>query len=203
MLRRLKAANAKERSSWRGKAGAAAANRDVGAGPAAAISLHRESPPATSRGFVGSRQASSALKEISKAPAEADVLSSRAENILKCLAADLTGEDPPKGRWTPSPSLLRKIGYSDLQGARNCGPQTVDEIVRWARSQGVVIERPFHAGKSLSTMWQDIVANSSAGEFTTAEIAEALERSIRRKNARIPVPVQALLLDLLKQAGTK
>jgi hypothetical protein len=201
MLRRLKAANAKERSSWRGKAGAATANRDVG--PAATISLHRESAPAAGRGLAGSRRASSALKEISKAPAEADVLSGRAENVLKCLAADLTGEDPPKGRWTPSPSLLRKIGYSDLQVARNCGPQTVDEIVRWARSQGVVIERPFHAGKSLSTMWRDVVASSLAGEFTTAEIAEALERSIRRKNARIPVPVQGLLLDLLKQAGGK
>ena len=130
-------------------------------------------------------------------------MSGRAENVLKCLAADLTGEYPPKGRWTPSPSLLRKIGYSDLQGARNCGPQTVDEIVRWARSQGVVIERPFHSGKSLSTMWRDIIASSSAGEFTTAEIAEALERSIRRKNARIPVPVQGLLLGLLKQAGSK
>jgi hypothetical protein len=200
MLRRLKAANAKARSSWRGKAEATTAIGDVGPGIPAAISSQRESPP-SGRSFAGSRRASSALKEVSKAPAEADVLSVRAENVLKCLAADLTGKDPPKGKWTPSPSLLRKIGYGDLQVARNCGPQTVDEIVRWARSQGVTVARPFHAGKSLSVMWRDVVASSSAGEFAGAEIAEALERSIRRKNMRIPVPVQGILLELLKQTG--
>jgi hypothetical protein len=120
---------------------------------------------------------------------------------LKELAAELTGEDPPRGRWVPPSTLLRKLGYSDLQTARNCGPQTTDEIVQWAGSHGVVIERPLHTGKSLTAMWRDIVANASAGEFTKAEIAEALEKSLRRKNTRIPVAFQTLLVKVLNAAG--
>jgi len=201
MLRRLKAANAKkERSSWRGKAGAATANGEIAPGTAAASSSHRESPPSAGRSFARSRRASSAPKEVSKAPAQADVLSVRAENVLKVLAAE-RGGNPPRGRWIPSRNLLRKLSYADLQLARNCGPQTVEEIIRWARSQGVTIGRPFHAGKSLSTMWRDIIARASAGEFAAGEITEALERSLRRKNTRIPVAFQGILVKLLNQTG--
>lgn len=141
------------------------------------------------------------LNEVSASPAHRHGLSVRAENVLKELAAELTGEDPPSGRWAPSSDLLQKLSYERLQAARNCGPQTTDEIVRWARSQGVVIERPFHAGKSLSAMWRDIIARSSTGKFTKAEIAEALERSLRRKNTRIPVAVQNIVLMLLTSTG--
>jgi hypothetical protein len=65
----------------------------------------------------------------------------------------------------------------------------------------VVIERPFHAGKSLSAMWRDLIAKSSTGAFTGAEIAEALERSLRRKNTRIPVAFQSILVKVLNSSG--
>jgi hypothetical protein len=128
-------------------------------------------------------------------------LSIRAENVLKSLAPELTGETPPKGRWIPPTRLLRSLSYSDLVGARNCGPQTVNEILRWAKSQGVTIKRPFHVGKSLSAMWRDIIAKSTTGEYTIEEIAEALERSMRRKNTRIPVGFQSILMNLLNADG--
>jgi hypothetical protein len=128
-------------------------------------------------------------------------LSVRAENVLKELAGELTGETPPKGRWTPSSELLRKLTYQDLSTARNCGPQTTDEIIRWASAKGVAIQQPLHAGKSLSAMWRDIVAKSSKGEFARAEIAEALQRSTRRKNTRIPVAFQNILVKVLSSTG--
>jgi hypothetical protein len=127
-------------------------------------------------------------------------LSIRAENVLKELALELTGETPPKGRWTPPHELLRKLCFRHLLTARNCGPQTTDEIVRWAESRGVVIQLPFHAGKSLSATWRDLIAKCSTGEFTKAEIAEALEKSARRKNTRIPVAFQSILLQILSSA---
>ena len=127
-------------------------------------------------------------------PAE---LSVRAENVLKELAAELTGETPPKGRWIPPNNLLRKLSFKHLLTARNCGPQTTDEIVRWAKSRGVIIRPPFHAGKSLSAIWRDLIVKCSKGEFTKAEIAEALEKSARRKNTRIPVAIQSILLQIL------
>ena len=132
--------------------------------------------------------------------AEPAELSVRAENVLKELAAELTGETPPKGRWIPPHALLRKLAFRHLLTARNCGPQTTDEIVRWAESRGVVIQLPFHAGKSLSATWQDLIAKCSKGEFTKAEIAEALEKSTRRKNTRIPVAFQSILLQILSSA---
>ena len=121
----------------------------------------------------------------------------RAENVLKELAAELTGDSPPKGRWIPPDSLLRKLTFRHLKTARNCGPQTIDEIVEWAATRGVVIQKPFHAGKSLSAMWRDLIAKFSSGEFTTVELAEALERSMRRKNTKIPVALQSILLQIL------
>jgi hypothetical protein len=142
------------------------------------------------------------LQEVSAVAAAAqEGLSVRAENVLKELAAELTGEDPPKGRWTPPGQLLQKLTFKDLLTARNCGPQTTAEIVRWANAQGVTIEQPFHAGKSLSAMWRDLVAKCSNGEFARAEIAEALQRSTRRKNTRIPVAFQNILLKVLNSTS--
>ena len=164
--------------------------------PAVAISPDGVCPPSAG---AGSACISPALKEVSPAPAP--TLSIRAENVMKELAVELAGETPPSGRWIPSRNLLRKLSFKDLQTARNCGPQTADEIVRWAGAQGIAIERPFHAGKSLSAVWQDIIARSSRGECTKAEIAEALERSRRRKNTRIPVALQSILVKLLNATG--
>ena len=133
-------------------------------------------------------------------PAKSADLSVRAENVLKELAVELTGENPPKGRWIPSSNLLRKLTFRHLLTARNCGPQTTDEIVRWAESRGVVIRPPFHAGKSLPAIWRDLIVKCSKGEITKAEIAEALEKSARRKNTRIPVAFQAILLQILSSS---
>ena len=127
-------------------------------------------------------------------------LSVRAENVLKELAVELTGETAPKGRWIPPFELLQKLTFSHLLTARNCGPQTTDEIVRWAESRGVIIQPPFHAGKSLSATWRDLIVKCSKGEFTKAEIAAALEKSARRKNTRIPVAFQSILSQILSSA---
>ena len=43
---------------------------------------------------------------------------------------------------------------------------------------------------------------SSTGEFSKAEIAEALERSLRRKNTRIPVAFQSILVKALSATGS-
>ena len=140
----------------------------------------------------------SPLKNVAARPAARHAgLSVRAENVLKELATELTGEYPPSGRWIPSGKLLQKLSFRDLAAARNCGPQTTDEIIRWAESRGVVIRRPFHAGKSLSAMWRDIIEKSAAAEITPAEIAEALERSLRRKNTQIPTAIQNILVKAL------
>lgn len=200
MLRTSKAANTGERKSGR-RPGAAATNCNANYLAPAAIPMDGRSA-LSGNVRSGAGNVCSMLKGVSLAPAQGNVLSVRAENVLKEWAATLTGEDPPKGRWVPSGSLLRKLSYRDLQVARNCGPQTTDEIIRWAKSQGLIVERPFHIGKSLPEMWRDIIARSSTGEFTKAEIAEALERSLRRKNIRIPVAFQNLLVKVLN-AGEK
>jgi hypothetical protein len=195
MLRHLKAATTKRQIRWREESETAT---DADARARAAISLHGNKPPSSGAvAGTGPGSVPPIPKDVSTAPVQGEVLSVRAENVLKVLAAELTEAHPPKGRWVPSGQLLRKLSYRDLQAARNCGPQTTDEIIRWARSQGVVIEQPLHAGKSLSAMWRDIIARSSTGEFTKAEIAEALERSRRRKNTRIPVAFQNLLVKVL------
>jgi len=73
--------------------------------------------------------------------------------------------------------------------------------MRWANLRGPAIKPPFHAGKSLSAMWQDLIAKSSRGEISKAEITEALEKSARRKNTRIPVAFQAILVKLMSSTG--
>ena len=196
----MKTANARRQGDWspparsdltREGAGAAANATSSGDGAAAGV------------GVAALRKNVSPVPNEVSAPAAARPfrLSVRAQNVLKELAAEMTGESPPRGRWIPPVELLRRLRFGDLATARNCGPRTVDEIIRWAKSQGVTIRPPFHAGKSLSAMWRDIVARSSAGEFSTAEIAEALERSARRKNTRIPVTIQNMLLKVLGAIG--
>ncbi len=195
----MKTTNARRQDTWRQRAGTLPARDGAG------VPAHATTPgdgPAAGTGF-GTRLNNTALVHnvSAKLPARPDPLSVRAENVLKEWAAGMTGEDPPRGRWTPPSDLLRKLRFSDLATARNCGPRTVDEIIGWARSQGVVVQRPFHAGKSLSAMWRDIIAKASTGESSRAEIAEALERSARRKNTRIPVAFQTILLKALNAAG--
>jgi hypothetical protein len=194
----LKAKGAGERQSWRQDTATAATNGDAGPGAPATSSRDEASQPRTDASLGGGPgHASSVPGEVLATPAQLDVLSVRAENVLKQWAAESIGEVPPKGRWSPSASLLRQLSFQDLQASRNCGPQTTDEIVRWARLQGVIIERPRYAGKSLSAMWQDIIARSATGDFNRAEIAEALQRSLRRKNTRIPVAFQNILVKML------
>lgn len=128
-------------------------------------------------------------------------LSIRAQNVLKILSAELTGEAPPQGRWIPSDLFLRKLTYNDLATARNCGPQTTAEIIRWAQARGTIIRRSFPTGKSLSAMWQEAVANFSTGEISKKEVAEALEKSARRRNTHIPVTFQKMLLRLFASSS--
>lgn len=124
-------------------------------------------------------------------------------NVLKTLAAEITGECPAHEKWTPSIGLLRELSFKHLLNARNCGPRTTAEILRWAQSQGVTIQPLFHAGKSLSETWRDLSVKFTAGGLTHAEIAEALEKSVRRKSTTVPVSVQKILLHLLNAANGK
>jgi len=127
----------------------------------------------------------------------ATVLSGRALNVLKVLAVELTGEIPPKGAWDPPDEMLRKLTAKHFALARNCGPRTTREIIAWAGARGVHIEPPPGTSKSLSAAWQELVANASSGKLTRTEITAALERSIRRRSARIPVAFQIVLLKIL------
>ncbi len=128
-------------------------------------------------------------------------LSGRAINVLKMLAGEIMGAVPPRDDWVPSESLLRRITVERLSIARNCGPRTTGEIIRWAEARGVTIQPVFHAGKSLSETWRDLSARFAAGDLTKAELAEALEKSVRRKSTKIPVAVQQILLKYLRRLG--
>jgi hypothetical protein len=131
--------------------------------------------------------------------AESGALSGRAQNVLKELAVELSGDQPPSGPWVPSRELLLALSAERLATARNCGPQTMREIIDWAQSQGVTIKPPFHAGRSLSQMWAGLVEKASRGALTPAEVAQALRKSIRRKSIRIPLAFQAALLKMLSE----
>lgn len=126
-------------------------------------------------------------------------LSGRAINVLKMLADEIMGEVPPRDDWVPPESLLRRITVERLSIARNCGPRTTDEIIRWAEARGVTIQPVFHVGKSLSETWRDLSTRFAAGDLIKAELAEALERSVRRKSTKIPVAVQQILLKYLSR----
>lgn len=127
------------------------------------------------------------------APVPMKRLSVRAQNVLKELAVELTGEQPPKGDWSPS----RVLTAERLATARNCGPHTMREIVDWAQGCGVTIKPVLPPGGSLSQMWAELIANASAGALTSAEVAGALQRSIRRKSVRIPIAFQIILVKIL------
>jgi hypothetical protein len=204
MIRISKTANARERRSWQETAGVDVKNDDPVLAPHATASRRRKRSPSAAWPLFEIKAGgnSSVSTDVAASPdMPRAALSVRAENVLKELAMELTGECPPKGRWIPSNKLLRKLTFRHLQTARNCGPQTIDEIVEWAGLRGVAIPLPFHTGKSLSAMWRDIIAGFSSGDLTMAEIAEALERSARRKNTKIPVAFQNLLLKVLKSSG--
>ena len=131
------------------------------------------------------------------APGPMRTLSVRAQNVLKELAVELTGEQPPKGTWAPSRELLLALTAERLATARNCGPHTAAEIIAWAQGCGVTVKSSLQYGRSLSQMWAGLVANASAGALTSAEVIGALERSIRRKSVRIPVAFQVILVKIL------
>jgi hypothetical protein len=128
-------------------------------------------------------------------------LSVRAINVLKILADDIMGETPPRDAWIPPEDLLRRITVERLSIARNCGPRTVEEIIRWAEARGVTIQPAFHAGKSLSETWRNLGSRFAAGELTKAELAEALDKSVRRKSTKVPVAIQRILLNYLDRVG--
>lgn len=132
------------------------------------------------------------------APAPVKQLSVRAQNVLKELALELTGERPPKGNWVPSLELMRALTAERLATARNCGPLTLLEIVDFAQGCGITVRPVMQTGGSLSQMWAELIANASAGALTTAEIVGALERSIRRKSVRIPTAFQVVLVEILR-----
>ena len=194
MARTLKAEKASERHAWR--EGTAPASEPETVSPNHAPVRARPSLASINARLVTGPEKTPAISQ-PPAIAAADQLSVRAENVLKELAAEIGNESPPKGRWIPSDHLLRKLSFKHLLTARNCGPQTIEEIVKWTAARGVMIKRPSYAGKSLAAMWSDMIAKFPSGEFTRAEIAEALERSMRRKNTKIPVAIQAILLQLL------
>jgi len=145
---------------------------------------------------VASREQSEPCGE-SLAASPSAALSVRAINVLKELAPELIGQCPPKGAWIPPDDLLQQLTARHLATARNCGPQTAREIIGWAHGRGVSISSPLFAGKSLSEIWHRLAARASAGKLTRAEITEALEKSIRRKSARIPVAFQIILLEII------
>jgi hypothetical protein len=128
-------------------------------------------------------------------------LSARAINVLRVLADEIMGEVPARDDWIPPNELLRKITVERLSIARNCGPRTVDEIVSWAGARGVTIQPQFHAGKSLSETWRDLGARFASGQLSKAELAEALEKSVRRKSTKMPVAIQRILLKYLSRIG--
>ena len=130
-------------------------------------------------------------------------LSVRALNVLKLLAADLTGEPPSRTDWLPSEAFLRTLTLERLSYARNCGPRTMDEIIAWARSRGIRIGSQAPVGASLPRLWRHLEARFNAGGLTLAEIAKVLDRSVDRKNTRVPVAVQRILLKLLSQADER
>jgi hypothetical protein len=135
--------------------------------------------------------------QVKRAPGPMKTLSVRAQNVLKELAVELTGEQPPKGKWSPSRELLLALTAERLATARNCGPHTMREIIVWAQGCGVTITPVIRPGGSLSEMWAGLIANASAGALTSAEIAGALQRSIRRKSVRIPIAFQVILVKIL------
>ena len=102
--------------------------------------------------------------------AQPAALSNRALNVLKMLAAELLGECPPPENWTPSDALLRRVTFKHLATARNCGPHTLGEIIRWGASRGVTIQRPALTGKSYQVQYKDNLSDA-AWQVLNASVA--------------------------------
>ncbi len=149
------------------------------------------------RNRPGGRRASAVSGQPKPAPGPMQTLTTRAQNVLKELAVELTDEQPPKGAWSPSRELLLALTAERLAVARNCGPHTAREIIAWAQGCGVTIKPAVRPGRSMSEMWAGLIANCAAGTLTNAEIVGALQRSIRRKSARIPIEFQVVLVKIL------
>jgi len=204
MARQTTVASARKRRSWPQEAERpeaawpAGEGSDQRAAPQSGDASRVSEPCSRSAGrrgpVVGSVQAKVQAK---RAPGPMQKLSVRAQNVLKELAVELTGEQPPKGNWLPSRELLLALTAERLATARNCGPHTMREIVDWARGCGVTIKPVIPPGGSLSQMWGELIANASAGSLTSAEIASALQRSIRRKSVRIQIAFQVILVKIL------
>lgn len=195
----MRTANARSRQSCRNQAKRAGGSDRTLVGLAKTPA--QDDPPAAS-GAQFDLMPNTDSASLPRISAEQDTgLSVRAENVLKVLAVELTGENPPQGRWVPSDLLLQRLTYKHLSTTRNCGPQTTAEIVNWARARGKIIRRSFPLGKSLSAMWQDAIARFATGEISKAEVAEALERSMRRRNTQIPVALQDILLQLIRSSN--
>lgn len=200
MARQTTVAGARKRRSWPQEAERQEAARPAGeagdqrAAPQSGDAFRMPEPhnrPAVERGpAVGSVPAK-------RAPVPMKRLTVRAQNVLKELAVELTGEQPPKGNWSPSRELLRALTAERLVTARNCGPHTMREIVDWAQGCGVTIKPVIRPGGSLSQMWSELIINASTGALTSAEIVSALQRSIRRKSVRIPIAFQVILVKIL------
>ncbi|WP_271589710.1 hypothetical protein [Bradyrhizobium sp. CCBAU 53415] len=200
MARQMTAIGARKRRPWpqqaeRGEAAWPAGEDDDAraapqSGDAPRTSKKRKRSAGQRRPAIGSVQAE-------RAPGPMQKVSMRAQNVLKELAVELTGEQPPKGTWSPSRELLRALTAERLATARNCGPHTMREIVDWAQGCGVTIRPVIPPGGSLSQMWGELIANASTGSLTSAEIVGALQRSIRRKSVRIPIAFQVILVKIL------
>jgi hypothetical protein len=186
-------ADVRKRRSWLQEAEQSAADgseqRKAPPGDASRISEPRNRS-------VG-RRAPSGGGQAKRAPGPMKTLSVRAQNVLKELAVELTGELPPKGAWSPSRELLLALTAERLAIARNCGPHTMREIIDWAQGCGVTIKPVIKPGGSLSEMWDRLIANAASGALTSTEVAGALQRSIRRKSVRIPIAFQIILVKIL------
>jgi hypothetical protein len=201
-----------EKAALFGNNGAAADTEDSGPGSASAgkdgmtamrnnkdaIGIRGTPPSAASPPFRVVPKIASGAETPIKQTALPRELSVRALNVLKMLALELTGDDPPQGQWTPSDLLLQRLTYRHLATARNCGPQTTAEIVRWAEIRGKTLQPPVRVGHSLSAMWHETISRFSTGEISKAAVVEALENSTRRRSTRIPVALQKIILQLIR-----
>ncbi|MCK1721206.1 hypothetical protein IVA81_26530 [Bradyrhizobium sp. 141] len=200
MPRQTTVAGTRKRRSWPQEAERQEAARPAGEGSDQRVSPQsgdgsRMSEPRSRS--VGQRGPAVGSVQAKRTPVPMQRLSVRAQNVLKELAVELTGEQPPKGTWSPSRELLLALTAERLATTRNCGPHTMQEIVDWAQGCGVTIKPVIPPGGSLSQMWGELITNASDGALTSAEIVSALQRSIRRKSVRIPIAFQVILVKIL------
>lgn len=196
----MKTANAKPRS-WRDRNGITAEKDEKAAISVGKAPTRDDQRSAASPHLSVNANSADLQGALVEQPAQPGRLSIRAKNVLTILAADLTGEEPPRDGWVPSDLFLQRLTYAHLSTARNCGPQTTAEIIKWAQARGTIIRRSFHAGKSLSAMWQETIAKFTTGHISKKEVAQALETSARRRNTRIPVAFQRILIRLINSSN--